>query len=630
MERPRKIRLPRAGSTPLTRQHKRLLAYAFGFIALFSLWYVFAGKPIDRLDFPFEQHEAWMKDRSGVGTFVAKDSYDWRKAPFYNKVDSYTKLPVGRPNTLPPVQAEFPVETKAQRALRQQRRTAVRNEFERSWAAYKDRAWTHDELMPTTGQASDPFGGWGATLVDSLDALWMMGFKDDFYEAVGAVAKIDFGNSSIPGISVFETTIRYLGGLLSAYDLSHEKVLLEKSVQIGEMLYRAFDTPNNTPADRLYLEAVKLATSTGSPVEYSICLANFGSLTMEFTRLAQLTQEPKYYDAVARVTDILDRGQNTTRIPGLFPIWVNAREQSIAKDPTFTLGAMADSTYEYFPKMHALLGGREPVYQKLYQDSAPMIDKHLLYRPMLPDDQPGSDILFSGDIHISDASDVHVDAEMQHLTCFIGGFFALAGRLFQRSHDVDLGRKLTAGCIYAYKALPTGIMPEIFSSIACASRTSCPWNQTLYEAEVLRKAYGKDHADYEAAVTEQRLPPGFIQMRDKRYLLRPEAIESVFVLYRVTADRKYLDDAWDMFSAIRKYSRTRYANGQVFDVTDDEEPVVSPEDKMESFWLAETLKYFYLIFSPSDMVSLDEWVLNTEAHPFRRPVLRETVRGVGA
>jgi mannosyl-oligosaccharide alpha-1,2-mannosidase len=43
------------------------------------------------------------------------------------------------------------------------------------------------------------------------------------------------------------------------------------------------------------------------------------------------------------------------------------------------------------------------------------------------------------------------------------------------------------------------------------------------------------------------------------------------------------------------------------------------EDKMESFWLAETLKYFYLIFSPSDMVDLDEWVFNTEAHPFRRP-----------
>jgi mannosyl-oligosaccharide alpha-1,2-mannosidase len=43
-------------------------------------------------------------------------------------------------------------------------------------------------------------------------------------------------------------------------------------------------------------------------------------------------------------------------------------------------------------------------------------------------------------------------------------------------------------------------------------------------------------------------------------------------------------------------------------------------DRMESFWMAETLKYFYLIFSRPDVVSLDEYVLNTEAHPFRRPL----------
>jgi len=42
-------------------------------------------------------------------------------------------------------------------------------------------------------------------------------------------------------------------------------------------------------------------------------------------------------------------------------------------------------------------------------------------------------------------------------------------------------------------------------------------------------------------------------------------------------------------------------------------------DEMESFWLAETLKYFYLLFSTPDVISLDDWVLNTEAHPFRRP-----------
>ena len=86
----------------------------------------------------------------------------------------------------------------------------------------------------------------------------------------------------------------------------------------------------------------------------------------------------------------------------------------------------------------------------------------------------------------------------------------------------------------------------------------------------------------------------------------PEAIESVYYLYRITGDRLYLDKAWDMFSAIRKITYTDIANAAVKDVT-----LETPEqtDRMESFWLAETLKYFFLIFSDPSVVSLDEFVL---------------------
>ncbi|KAF2113278.1 glycosyl hydrolase family 47-domain-containing protein [Lophiotrema nucula] len=625
--RPR-IRMPRQASyAPLTRRHRRTLWLVLSVVAVFAVLYVYS-KPIDRLAISFEQHEDWMNDRTSINGFVAKGSYDWRKAPFHNKPASYKPLPVGKPRTLPPVQFAFPTESSSQKALRERRRVAVRDEFERSWTSYKTFAWGKDELMPTTGQAHNAFGGWGATLVDSLDTLWMMGFKEDFYATVGAVAEIDFGETDLGSISVFETTIRYLGGLLAAYDLSREMVLLDKAIQMGEMLYRAFDTENNTPLDRMMVELAKKDEGGGFAPEHSICLAGFGSLTMEFTRLAQITQDPKYYDAVARLTDIMDRGQNMTRIPGLLPIWVNAREESLENDRTFTVGAMADSTYEYFPKTYALLGGLEPVYKKLYLDSAAQIDKHLLYRPMLPDSEPGDELLYCGDVHLSSNQEPKVDAEMQHLTCFVGGFFALAGRLFEDAYHVDLGAKLTEGCIYAYKSLPTGIMPEIFNMVACDDRVKCSWNQTKYEEEVLRKTYGKDHDDFAATVKDQKLPPGFTQMRDKRYLLRPEAIESVFIMYRITGHQEYLDHAWDMFTSIVKYSRTRFANGQIFDVTDDStNPISTPEDKMESFWLAETLKYFYLIFSPPDMISLDDWVLNTEAHPFRRPKLIKMEKG---
>ncbi|KAF2877374.1 glycoside hydrolase [Massariosphaeria phaeospora] len=621
-----KIKKPRRGPSyqPMSRRRRKHYTYGLLAVIVLGIYYLYTS-PRGVTPAAFRDHEKYMNDRANVGTLESKASYDWRKAPFHNIIRDYIPLPPGKPRTLPFVQFDFPPETKSQRVRRETRLLAVRQEFERSWESYKQFAWTRDELRPSTGEADDTFGGWGATLVDSLDTLWIMGFKEDFFQAVRAVAEIDFGKSDTINISVFETTIRYLGGLLSAYDLSHEKVLLDKAIQVGEMLYCAFDTSNNMPIDRLPVEGAKLPGGTGFTADSNICFASIGSLTMEFTRLAQVTQESKYYDVVARVSEFLDRAQNTSRIPGLFPTWINSYKEDLSNDRSFTLGAMSDSSYEYFPKMFALLGGLEPVYEKLFKDSAPLIDKHMLFRPMLPDEEEGEGLLFSGDVYGGDADTIRLDAEMQHLTCFVGGYFGLAGRLFENKHHVELGARLTEGCIYAYKTMPTGVMPEIFNIVACDSRTACPWNETKWEEEVLKRFYGKNHADFEAAVAEHKLPKGFTSIRDKRYLLRPEAIESVFVMYRITGREEYLDHAWDMFTSVVKASTTSFANGQVFDVTAD--PPLEPENKMESFWTAETLKYFYLIFSPPDMISLDDWVFNTEAHPFRRPKLLKMEAG---
>jgi len=71
-----------------------------------------------------------------------------------------------------------------------------------------------------------------------------------------------------------------------------------------------------------------------------------------------------------------------------------------------------------------------------------------------------------------------------------------------------------------------------------------------------------------------------------------------------------------MFEAVNKHTAAKYGNSAIDDVT-KKDPVLT--DDMESFWLAETLKYFYLLFCEESVVDLDEWVLNTEAHPFRRP-----------
>jgi mannosyl-oligosaccharide alpha-1,2-mannosidase len=91
----------------------------------------------------------------------------------------------------------------------------------------------------------------------------------------------------------------------------------------------------------------------------AIVLAVLGSLQLEFTRLAQITGNDKYFDAVQRIMNELEKWQDKTVLPGMWPSMVDSTKfnQSIllaspyeGLDETFTLGALADSTYEYLPK----------------------------------------------------------------------------------------------------------------------------------------------------------------------------------------------------------------------------------------------------------------------------------------
>ena len=165
---------------------------------------------------------------------------------------SLIPLPSGKPKKIPKVQVAAPVEDGAQKAERIRRRDIVKASFNHSWSGYKEHAWLRDEVAPLSGHYKDTFGGWAATLVDSLDSLWIMGMKDEFDVAVAASAQIDFSTTETTDINVFETTIRYMGGFLAAYDVSGGKypLLLAKAVEVGELLMSCFDTPNRMPITR--------------------------------------------------------------------------------------------------------------------------------------------------------------------------------------------------------------------------------------------------------------------------------------------------------------------------------------------------------------------------------------------
>jgi mannosyl-oligosaccharide alpha-1,2-mannosidase len=175
----------------------------------------------------------------------------WKKLPEHFPLDpeELIKLPAGKSKSLPKLQARFKDESVSDKRTRLQRLATIKEAFEHAWTGYKSSAMGHDELEPVHGGYRDPFNGWGATLVDTLDTLWIMGLNKEFSIAVDEVKKIDFTTSAREDIPVFETAIRYLGGLLGAYDISGHKytVLLDKAMELADILIGAFDTPNRMP-----------------------------------------------------------------------------------------------------------------------------------------------------------------------------------------------------------------------------------------------------------------------------------------------------------------------------------------------------------------------------------------------
>lgn len=241
---------------------------------------------------------------------------------------------------------------------------------------------------------------------------------------------------------------------------------------------------------------------------------------------------------------------------------------------------------------YILLAGREGKYRHMYEKAIEVAKAKLMFRPMTKEDD---DILVLGSLVMQKVPQNGKSTFIphnSHLTCYAGGMIAMAAKVFDRDDDLSLAVKLTNGCIWGYEKTASGIMPEEILRIPCPSWASCKWDEELWQ-----KALG-EYSTYKTI-------PGAI-ITKKYYNLRPEVIESVFYLYRITGDDYWREKGWAMFKSIEAATRTEFGNAEIDDVT-VEDP--SKKDSMQSFWMAETLKYFYLLFSSEDMISLDDYVL---------------------
>ena len=167
---------------------------------------------------------------------------------------------------------------------------------------------------------------------------------------------------------------------------------------------------------------------------------------------------------------------------------------------------------------------------------------------------------------------------MDHLTCFLPGTLLLGYKHGMHKSHLVLAVELLETCYQTYIKQPTKLAPEISSF----------------------SMYGENE-------NEINVNPG-----DGHNLLRPEFIESLYYFWIATRNVKYQDMGWEIFEAFEKYAKVQHGYTSIGDVTSTENP--QPRDMMESFWLGETLKYFYLLFTEDTEIDLDKFIFNTEAH----------------
>src|SRR4051812_35209316 len=240
----------------------------------------------------------------------------------------------------------------------------VRAEFLHAWAGYQKYAWGHDDLRPLSKAAHDWYGqSLLMTQVDALDTMILMGLKDE----AAATKRYIIENLSFDKdiyVQNFEITIRLLGGLLSSYQLTNDKRLLQMAEDLGRRLLPVFDSPTGIPYRFVNLKTGKTRGAETNPAEA-------GTLLIEFGTLSRLTHKPLFYDKAKRaLVEVYHRrsplGLVGTRINVETGKWTNTDSH---------ISAEIDSYYEYLLKSWLLFNDKD--CERMWRESIAAINKYL-------------------------------------------------------------------------------------------------------------------------------------------------------------------------------------------------------------------------------------------------------------
>ncbi|XP_068109212.1 ER degradation-enhancing alpha-mannosidase-like protein 1 [Hyperolius riggenbachi] len=457
--------------------------------------------------------------------------------------------------------------------LRRHMRERARDMFSFGYDNYMRHAFPEDELNPIlcrgrgpdTGNPSnlninDVLGNYSLTLIDSLDTLAVMGNVTEFQKAVRLVIDtVTFDKDST--VQVFEATIRILGSLLSAHI-----ILTDSKQPFGNMSVSGYDNELLHMAHDLAVRLLPAFENTRTGMPYprvnlqkgvppdslnETCTAGAGSLLVEFGILSRLLGDSTFEWVARRAVQALWslRNNNTGLLGNVVDIQTG---QWVGKQSG--LGAGLDSFFEYLLKSYILFGEEEDLH--MFNEAYKSIQNHLRRGREACNEGEGDPPLY---VNVNMFNGQIMNTWIDSLQAFFPGLQVLKG-------DIE-----DAICLHAfYYAIwkRFGALPERY-------------NWQLQAPDV------------------------------SFYPLRPELVESTYLLYQATKNPFYLHVGMDILHSLEKHAKAECGYATLHHVVEK-----SQEDRMESFFLSETCKYLYLLFDEENPVhsSGNKYLFTTEGH----------------
>nr|XP_020487770.1 ER degradation-enhancing alpha-mannosidase-like protein 3 isoform X1 [Labrus bergylta] len=451
--------------------------------------------------------------------------------------------------------------------MSQEEKSKLRNQvvemFDHAYQNYMDHAYPADELMPLTcrgrvrglepsrGDVDDALGMFSLTLIDTLDTLVLLNKTTEFEAAVRRVLKdVRLDNDIV--VSVFETNIRVLGGLLGGHSMAvmlkeggqnmqwYQDELLHMAKDLGLRLLPAFNTSSGLPYPRVNLKYGVRGPETRTGTETDTCTACAGTIILEFAALSRFTGDPVFEAHARRALDFLwEKRQRNSNLVGT-TINIHSGEW-VRRDSG--VGAGIDSYYEYLLKAYVLLGDDQ--FLQRFNIHYASIMKYISQPPLLLD------------VHIHKPL-LPARTWMDALLAFFPGLQVLKGDI----------------------------------------RPAIETHEMLYQVT-------KKHNFLPEAFTTD------FRVHWAQHPLRPEFAESTYFLYKATGDPYYLEAGRTILDNLNRFARVPCGFAAMKDVRTG-----SHEDRMDSFFLAEMFKYLFLLFADAEdlVFDVEDYVFTTEAH----------------